>query len=66
MTGKIVSRTGWILVHPRKPPQWAAIQFQEDRPDGLIVRFSPWRWQRCIIRLDEADNPVIAEEGQRS
>lgn len=51
----VVARTGWVLVHPRKGVNWHTIDWREDRPGGLLVALTAWRWQRVIVRLDGYD-----------
>lgn len=53
---KGVSKTGWVLVHPRKGIKWNSLDYREDRPGGLLVRFTDWRWQRVIVSLDDNDD----------
>lgn len=50
-----VGCTGWVLVHPTKGVDWTSITYEEDRPGGLMVRLTNWRWQRVVVSLDRDD-----------
>lgn len=47
--------TGWMLVHPTRGADKRSITFQEERPGGILVKMTDWRWQRVLITPDHAD-----------
>jgi hypothetical protein len=56
MAQVVASRSCWLLVHPDGRVQWSSLDFREDRPGGLFVLLTKWRWQRWILRADDSDS----------
>jgi hypothetical protein len=55
---KLIAATGWVPVHPERGTDWCALTLQEERPTYRVGIIPGWRWQRCILRIDDSDRLV--------
>jgi hypothetical protein len=45
----VISKTGWVPVHPEHGPRWPAFKFDDERPDTHLV--PGYVWTRCEVKI---------------